>query len=90
MNSSTPSLKDLYEHITPHYAADWKVIGTLLDLPSGELKTIEADHPNSVKRCCNEMLDKWLRIDAEASWGKLLEAVQSPAVSNDQAAAKGN
>ena len=37
-------LKDLYQHITPQYAADWIVIGTLLDLPSGELKATEAGY----------------------------------------------
>ena len=47
--NTTPLLKDLYQHITPQYAADWKVIGTLLGLPSGELKTIEAEYPTNVK-----------------------------------------
>ena len=55
-----PSLKDLYQHITPQYAADWKVIGTLLGLPSGELKAIEIGYPTNVKWCCNQMLEKWL------------------------------
>ena len=39
--NTTPLLKDLYQHITPQYAADWEVIGTLLGLPSGDLKAIE-------------------------------------------------
>ena len=42
-------LKDLYQHITPQYAADWKVIGSLLGLPSGELKAIEAGYPTNVQ-----------------------------------------
>ena len=29
----TSKLKDLYQHITPQYAADWEVIGTLLGIP---------------------------------------------------------
>jgi len=39
--TSVPSLKDLYNHITPQYAADWRVIGTLLGFPSGALEIIE-------------------------------------------------
>ena len=35
--TSTPRLKDLYRHITPQYALKWKVIGTLLGLPSEKL-----------------------------------------------------
>jgi len=73
-------LKDLYQHITPHYAAYWKVIGTLLDLPYGNLKAIEAEHPTNIRWCCNQMLEKWLEIDSTASWEKLLEVIDSPAV----------
>ena len=59
--TSIPELKDLYQHITPQYAADWEVIGTLLGLPSGELKAIEAGYPTNVKWCCNQMLKSGLR-----------------------------
>ena len=79
--NTTPLLKDLYQHITPQYAADWKVIGTLLGLPSGELKAIEAGYPTNVKWCCNQMLEKWLEMDVTASWGKLLTIITSPAIS---------
>ena len=78
--NTTPLLKDLYQHITPQYAAEWKVIGTLLGLSSGRLKAIEAAYPTNAKRCCNQMLEKWLNIDTTASWGKLLTVIGSPAV----------
>ena len=83
--TSTPTLKDLYQHITPHYAADWKVIGTLLGLPSGELKAIEAGYPTNVKWCCNQMLEKWLEMNPTVSWGKLFTVIESPAVSRGEA-----
>ena len=79
--NTTPLLKDLYQHITPQYATEWKVIGTLLDLPSGELKAIEAGYPTNVKWCCNQMLEKWLEVDTTASWKKLLIVIESSAVS---------
>ena len=79
--NTTPLLKDLYQHITPHYAADWEVIGTLLGLPSGELKAIEAGWPTNIKWCCNQMLKKWLETDTTASWEELLTIIESPAVS---------
>ena len=78
--NSTPLLKDLYQHITPQYAADWRVIGTLLGLPQGELKAIEAGYPTNVKWCCNQMLEKWLDTDTNASWGKLFTIIESPAM----------
>ena len=88
--NTTPLLKDLYQHITPQYAADWKVIGTLLGLPSGELKAIEAGYPTNVKWCCNQMLEKWLEMDPTASWEKLFTVIESPAVSSGQADDKGD
>ena len=75
-----PSLKQLYEHITPHFAADWKEIGVMLNLPTGELKAIAMGNPTNVKWCCNSMLEKWLDIDTTASWEKILAAVNSSAV----------
>ena len=90
MDDTTPSLKDLVGYITPQYAADWKLIGTLLGLPSGELKAIEAGWPTNVKWCCNQMLEKWLEVNATASWKKLQNVIESSAVSIDQAIDKGN
>ena len=79
--NSIPLLKDLYQHITPQYAADWIVIGTLLGLPSGMLDIIEHDHMHRATRCCNAMLRKWLEVDITASWSKLISVIESPAVS---------
>ena len=79
--NTTPLLKDLYQHITPQYAADWKVIGALLGLPSGELKAIEAGWPANVKWCCNQMLEKWLEMDTTASWEQMFTIIKSPALS---------
>ena len=87
--TTKPLLKDLYQHITPQYAADWIVIGTLLGLPSGEVKAIEAGWPTNTKWCCNKMLEKWIETDPTASWGKLFTIIESPAVSSDEAVDKG-
>lgn len=83
--TTTPQLKDLYEYITPKYAADWKVMGALLSLPNGELNAIEAGFPTNVKWCCNKMLEKWLEVDPTASWEKLFTVIESTAISKDQA-----
>ena len=78
---STPWLGDLFTHITPRYAADWKVIGTLLDLPKGELRNIEASNPTNSRWCCNKMLEGWLKNDPSATWIKMFAAIESPAIS---------
>ena len=79
--NTTPLLKDLYQHITPQYAVDWIVMGTLLGLPSPTLDIIEHDHMHRATRCCNAMLKKWLEVDTSASWRKLFTVIESPAVS---------
>ena len=88
--TTVPQLKDFYQHITPQYAADWKVIGTLLGLPSGELQAIEAGYPTNVKWYCNQMLEKWLEMDPTVSWGKLFTVIESPAVCSGEAIDKGD
>lgn len=75
--NTIPLLKDLYQYVTPQHGADWKVIGTLLGVPSGELQAIEAGWPTNVKSCCNQMLEKWLEIDTTATWSKLFTAIES-------------
>ena len=79
--NTTPLLKDLYQHITPQYAVDWKVIGTLLGLPSATIDIIEHDNHYKARQCCNVMLNKWLQVDTTASWRKLFTVIESPAVS---------
>ena len=79
--NTTPLLKDLYQHVTPQYAADWEVIGTLLGLPTATLDTIEYDNTHKAARCCNAMLKKWLQVDTTASWRKLFTVIESAAVS---------
>ena len=79
-----PSLKELEDSVTTQHAAKWKVIGTLLGLPSGKLNAIESEWPTNAERCCNSMLEAWLDVDTTASWEKLRGAIESPAVSGTQ------
>ena len=78
--NSPPKLKDLYNLISPKYAAHWKVIGTLLGIEKGILDGIERNFPNKVEWCCNELLEKWLERDTTATWKKLSEVIYSPGV----------
>ena len=87
--TTKPRLPDLCEHFTPQYALKWKVIGTLLDLPSERLDVIEHDNFYQAEPCCNAMLKWWLQVDPTASWGKLFTVIESLAVSSSQAIYKG-
>ena len=80
--NSPPKLKDLYNLITPEYAAHWKVIGTLLGIESGILTGIERNFPSNVSWCCNELLETWLERDTESSWKKIIQVIDSPAVTS--------
>ena len=78
--NTTPLLKDLCEYVTPQYASDWKVIGTLLGISSEILDSIEYDNRGKVNPCCNAMFKRWLKVDITASWEKLFTVIESPAV----------
>ena len=74
-------MKDLQNVITLNYAAQWMVIGTQLGIDYGALQIIERNFPSDVVRCCNEMFQKWLQSDCDATWDKIWEVVKSPTVS---------
>ena len=74
-----PELKELQKLITFNYASCWKEIGIELNLPYATIQTIEADHRNSEQRCTG-ILAKWLDVDVSATWQKILQAIDSPAV----------
>ena len=70
-----PNLKDLYKHVTKYYAAQWKNIGISLDIELAHLNIIKANCPGDVVRCCNDLWDKWLELDPDATWDKLFTAI---------------
>ena len=70
-------MKDLYKHVTPCYAAHWKYIGVYLDIELGRLNIIRADHPGDASGCCNDLWEKWLELDCDATWDKLFTAIDS-------------
>ena len=78
--NSQPELRDLYNLITPEYAAHWKVIGTLLGIESGVMNAIEGAYPTNVPWCCNKFLETWLSRDTEATWKKIIHVIDSSAV----------
>ena len=53
----------------------------MIDVPLNVLDVIELEYHDITTRC-NEMWEKWLQLDASASWGKLLNAIESAALSN--------
>ena len=80
MHLKKPRLKQLQNLVAPYYAASWKEIGLQLDIAQGILQTIEINFQTDVETCCTEMLTEWLNVDVTASWGKLIQVVFSPAV----------
>lgn len=80
--TSTPSLKDLFELITPQYATKWREIGIVLGLRIEKINIIQANWPHNIEQCCNRMLETWRETDLSASWEKLFSAITSPAVCN--------
>ena len=75
-----PLLLDLQNLITPNYSSCWKSIGNQLGIPTEILDVMEADNPTNLEKCCNDMLKHWLKFDAEASWNKIVKAIDSPPV----------
>ena len=77
--NETPNLREIQNLITPSYAHCWKEIGIGLNLPYPMLQAIESDY-NKVNQRCTNMLAMWLQKDVNATWKKVLEVIDSPAV----------
>ena len=68
-------MKDLREFIVHQYSSKWKMLGLLLHLPSSVINIIAYDH-HTTNECMVTMLEKWMCTDPEATWGKLLKAIE--------------
>ena len=40
------------------------------------LDIIQQNHLTNMERCCTEMFKYWLNVDTEASWSKLINALE--------------
>ena len=55
----------------------WHDLGLELVDSYSTLKVIEADHPSDVNTCCRVMFEKWLEKTPDASWSKLVTALNN-------------
>ena len=77
--NNKPLLEDLQQYVTPHYAANWKVIGENLGLPNGRLfHIVNYSDPCDDMSFCNKMWEAWLRLeDPNITWMNLLTVLDS-------------
>ena len=66
------------------------MIGTLLGLSTGVIDLIQCNNHYRAELCCNDMLKMWLQVDPAASWGKLFDVIESPAVFSGQVVDQGD
>ena len=58
-----------------HLVTEWKLIGSRLGIPTGQLDIIENDNNNKIERCCFDMLMYWCDVNPSASLEMLKEEV---------------
>ena len=71
---SRPTGKYLQRLCVERYALHWRKIGLELNLSIDILNIIEAKNRADHVNCCQDMLQKWLERDPEATWKRLFEA----------------
>ena len=73
-----PTLKLLIKYCRDKVAPQWYDFGMQLleNEYVDKLNIIEKNHPGDVERCCTEMFKCWLKIDTEASWNKIEDALE--------------
>ena len=70
------SSKNLF-NATSEISDKWYTLGVQLDIKSHNLRSIESHGTFSVDKCRHEMFDVWIQSDPNASWEKLVEALNT-------------
>ena len=73
--SARPTLKTLLEE--SRSVTNWEEVGILLDLEYSDIKTIEHDKQQDLRRCKIEMFNKWLEQEENPTWEKYCKALES-------------
>ena len=69
-------MRDINAHVTRIYAEHWKLIGQNLKVQNLDIIEINHhSHPRRSQECFKRMIDAWLRIDPNATWEKLQNAI---------------
>ena len=71
IESKKPTTKDLNRYVARKFASDWEDIGIELGLDLDVLKIIARDNPQRSEACLRETLDKWLKLNTDATWETL-------------------
>ena len=53
-----------------------------MGIERGHLDTIRANHPGDVESCCKDLWGKWLEMNPQATWDKLLSAIDDYATTS--------
>ena len=64
-------MRDLNRYVTRRYATDWYDIGIELGLELDMLDIIKKDNPQQSVHCFQKTLDKWLKLNTDATWKTL-------------------
>jgi len=70
-------LKDVMRIKDIGIATRWYDVGLELIDSNNVLKEIKANHPDDVNTCCTVMFEEWLQRDPDASWSKLVTALNN-------------
>ena len=86
---SKPSMKMLQRHVIPYVATKWYRLGVELfdEREEHKLDTIKIDHKNDADECCFEMFHTWQQTNTNATWSRIVEALESPGINLPSVAA---
>ena len=77
VGASKPSIKSLMKYRN-NIAPYWRHLGIRLleEKHTDKLDVIKKNYPNEVEECCDGMFQYWLKVDTEATWNKLIAALE--------------
>ena len=77
IGDDSPKALEINRHVAPYCATKWRELGEALGMTPPQLDIINVDHPNSCEERCKVMLRKWVKQDVSATWGRLVDCMNT-------------
>ena len=72
-----PEVFQLYKIVVPEVMAHWEEVAYIsFHCNISEVEAIEAKHKSDPKKCCQELVKRWMRTEKSKTWESLLKQLR--------------
>ena len=70
-------MRDIENHVVTRFAAQWRQLGSILNIDENSMDILQYDYPDDCKKCCSRMFEDWLDENTQEhkTWEILINAL---------------